>query len=474
MSGYAKSGSSAAGSLVAAPKTLRYERDGGLPVAIEAKSNRRTFTPANGSSFRAGQTIRISLNSQSFIDFSHSYLQFKFTNDSADARTVGLDMGCPFFSRLQIMSGGQELEDIGEYSRLYSILESIQGSRLTADEHSLTEHQNFTGVAAVTDANITDNTVSAAAVNTQVGVASGNYLHNVAAQVANGGSKVFNVPLVSAIFNIEKYFPLLLTQQGIDIYLTLNPTADIGAWSGAPTQYLISDVKYLAHEVNLDDAFVNQMKASIQATGGVLSLASTTYRHYLNNQTGANPTTATHNVSTQVKSLKGLIVRPQNNALNGADAALPISTGQSMQIDSIQFKVGSILFPQEPIAFNAANPGEMYNEIRKCFGTIGSYNHGTMLNKSTFKVMADTAADKVPPAGGTRQLWAAAYDFETFAKSSTESGLNTSDRAIPVSFTVKTSEIAEAITALNVRYDVFAMADCIIYIGLDGRMQTRI
>ena len=93
MSGYAKSGSSAAGAVVAAPKSLRYERDGGLPVAIEAKSNRRTFTPANGSTFRAGQTIRISLNSQSFIDFSHSFLQFKFTNDSADARTVGLDMG---------------------------------------------------------------------------------------------------------------------------------------------------------------------------------------------------------------------------------------------------------------------------------------------------------------------------------------------------------------------------------------------
>ena len=53
-------------------------------------------------------------------------------------------------------------------------------------------------------------------------------------------------------------------------------------------------------------------------------------------------------------------------------------------------------------------------------------------------------------------------------------GLNTSDRAIPVSFTVKTSAIHADITALNVRYDVFAMADCIIYIGLDGRMQTRI
>ena len=55
MSGFAKKGSSAAGSLVAAPKTLRYEHDGGLPVAIEAKSNRRAYVPNNGSTFSPGQ-----------------------------------------------------------------------------------------------------------------------------------------------------------------------------------------------------------------------------------------------------------------------------------------------------------------------------------------------------------------------------------------------------------------------------------
>jgi hypothetical protein len=216
------------------------------------------------------------------------------------------------------------------------------------------------------------------------------------------------------------------------------------------------------------------MKMSIQATGGVLSLASTTYKHYLANQTGANPTNATHNISTQVKSLKGLIVRPQNNALTGDVDRFPISTGQAMQIDEIQFKVGSILYPQEPIRFSNDNRGEMYNEIRKCFGTIGSYNHGTMLNATTFKQMANTAADKTPGAGNPKQLWVAAYDFETFAKSATESGLNTSDRALPVSFTVKTSQVHADISLLNVRYDVFAMADCILYISLDGKLSTRI
>jgi len=483
MSGFAKKGSSAAGSLVAAPKTLRYEHDGGLPVAIEAKSNRRAYVPNNGATFNPGQTIRINLNSQSFIDFSHSYLQFRFLNKAAadvtTARTVGLDMGCPFFSRMQIMSGGQELEDISEYSRLYAILESIQGSRLNADEHSLTEHQPFApNAAAVTDAMVTDASVDGAAVSAQINAAvdgANPYVHAASTSVAAGATRVFNVPLVSAIFNIEKYFPLLLTQQGIDIYLTLNPAQDIGHWSGAPqsNQWAIDDVKYVAHEVNLDDMFTNQMKMSIQATGGVLSLASTTYKHYLVNQSSANITNATHNVSTQVKSLKGLIVRPQNQALTGVDSYFPISTGQSMCIDEIQFKVGSVIYPQEAIKFSADNPGEMYNEIRKCFGTIGSYNHGTMLNKTTFTPTIDAAASYTPGAGEARQMFVAAYDFETFAKSATESGLNTSDRALPVSFTVKTSAVNN-VSALAVRYDVFAMADCILYINLAGKLSTRI
>ena len=48
------------------------------------------------------------------------------------------------------------------------------------------------------------------------------------------------------------------------------------------------------------------MKMSIQATGGVFSLASTTYKHYLVNQTKANIGNATHNIATQAKSLKHL------------------------------------------------------------------------------------------------------------------------------------------------------------------------
>ena len=102
---------------IAAPKTLRYEQDAGLLVAIEARSNRRTFYPSNGEVFAPDGTnvIRMTLNSNSFVDFAHSYLQFKVTNMTPPAAqsdgtqnvavNVAPDLGLPFFNRLQIMSG---------------------------------------------------------------------------------------------------------------------------------------------------------------------------------------------------------------------------------------------------------------------------------------------------------------------------------------------------------------------------------
>lgn len=487
---------------VAAPKTLRYEQDAGLPVAIEARSNRRSFYPSNGQVFSPGGTtvIRMTLNSNSFLDFSHSYLQFKYTNKTN--KRCRPDLGVPFFSRLQIMSGGQELEDIQEWSRLYSILLSAQGSRLNSDELSLTQHDPnvFAKQPArtVTAQHVTADQVAAGVVGTaanQQGVidfaAAINALGDAAA--TNGGSnnvnpsinpvvsssagvehpageQFYNFPLMSAIFNIEKYFPLLLTDQGLDIYLTLNSTKEIGCYEGDPTgDYELSNVQYIAHEVHLDDGFVNQMKASMAATGGMLSLSSTTYRHYqLTGGVGSEDL----NISCRVKSLKGMLVRPQHAAMTNSHTNYSVSTGSSLGITELQFRIGSVLYPQSAIKFSDDNKGELFQEIRKCFGTIGSYNHGTMLNDATFQRGTDDRHETIGVSGSQRRLWFAAYDFETFAKSATESGINVSDRALPVTLSLKKT----AATNVNLagRYDTFAMCDCIIYIDLMGRITTRI
>ena len=133
---------------IAASKTLRYEQDAGLPVAIEARSNRRTFYPFNGEVFAPDGTnvIRMTLNSNSFVDFAHSYLQFKVTNKTladggGNALHVAPDFGLPFFNRLQIMSGGTELEDIQEWSRLYATLQGVQGSIMNDNDIELTHNR---------------------------------------------------------------------------------------------------------------------------------------------------------------------------------------------------------------------------------------------------------------------------------------------------------------------------------------------
>ena len=471
---------------IAAPKTLRYEQDAGLPVAIEARSNRRSFYPSNGNIFSPTGTnvLRMTLNSNSFLDFSHSYLQFTLLNNSG--HRLQTDLGVPFFSRLQIMSGGQELEDIQEWSRLYATLLCAQGSVLNADENSLTQHGKNTEYIA-DDAEWTTTAPTDAELNAAMDRRNPN-IHKPAPGAAavgtfgtiqNGDSRTYNVPLMSGIFNIEKYFPLLLTDQGLDLYFTLNSAVEIGVWDNAAAGYQINNVKYVAHEVNLDDSFVNQMKASMQATGGLLSLSSTTYRYY--QLQGTTVGQEDHNISCRVKSLKGMIVRPQRGDLQNTHDKFAISTSTPLGINEAQFRIGSVLYPQESIKFSNDNKGELFQEIRKCFGTIGSYNHGTMLNDETLIQEADerlatgggAPGGAIAGTGGTkRQHFMIAYDFETFAKSATESGINVSDRALPVTLTLKKTGVANQMQAG--RHDVWAMCDCIIYIDLMGKISTRI
>ena len=475
---------------VAAPKTLRYEQDAGLPVAINARSQRRTYTPLNTGPFGPLQNnvIRMKLSSQSFMDFSHSYLQFTVKN--VGTRAVKLDLGVPFFSRLQIMSGGEELEDIQEWSRLYAILNSIQGSDLMSNEQSITQHSGYNPVkttagagGALAEIDNTSNADRAAQIATAINLL--NPSHSNQTDLANNASVTFNIPLVSAVFNVQKYFPLLLAEQGLDIYLYLNPADDIGAWAtGGPAGngYEISNIRYIAHEVNLDENFTNQMKSSMSATGGLLSMSSTTYRYYHASKAANVTGNVSIPIATRVKSLKGLIVRPQNAAI--PNTSFNVGTGQAMGTTSLQFRVGSVLYPQSAVEFSNSNKGELFNEIRKCFGTIGSYNHGTMLNDVTFAQNADDRAAASGLHTDNRSLWVAAYDFETFAKSATESGINVADRALPVSLHLDKTAIATMRDNANganltndtgkIRYDTFAMCDCIIYIDLMGKITTRI
>ena len=78
--------------------------------------------------------------------------------------------------------------------------------------------------------------------------------------------------------------------------------------------------------------------------------------------------------------------------------------------------------------------------MRKAFGTLSSYSHGTKLNVGTFGANATCAIAGSGRADDTSERFLIAYDFETFSKSATESGINVGDRALPVNLDLQIAD----------------------------------
>ena len=58
--------------------------------------------------------------------------------------------------------------------------------------------------------------------------------------VAPGSSFTYNFSLISAILNQPKYFPLIFTNLGLDIYIYLETAENIGIWSAAPVRVRVA------------------------------------------------------------------------------------------------------------------------------------------------------------------------------------------------------------------------------------------
>jgi hypothetical protein len=557
------------------PKQLNYSDV--LPIAIESWSNKRTFEPINGSKFSPAGTnvIRLNINSDNLVDFTHSYLQVTLTNTSA--ANLALDVGIPWLNRLQIMSGGQELENIDSYNRLHAIMQSVQGNPAQAGEFGLTQKENFpsevtpTGTTSFGAADALDiagfaaNELVPSTTNFSDAATSGGHVDpaNAAAatalaindlteelrvkanarleavrvqlealrgeieaddtriaqsltplrhnatnrnQLADTHKFTYNINLISAILSQPKYFPLIFTNLGLDIFMYLEDGINIGVYDGAPAGgdggYTIENVRYHCHLVDVDKGFYDRMRQSMMSSGGVLQFSGTTYKHYLD----THPNTAgPHNIqiSTRVKSLNNLYVRPQRSVLNNRSTHFCISQGETFGMTDYQFRIGSMVYPQQRVVVdagnNASNLGESYNELRKCVGVLGNYMHNSYLNPRTYRLgpgSSQTPAvfdngDAVgitvnagndflgnsSTSGDTKNLFVAAYGFEGFAKTAAESGINVSDRALPVVCEVNRVEVTRANGAAistQVCYDIFAQTDMIIYLTADGQLSTQV
>ena len=255
-----------------APPQVNY--DNVLPLAIESRSNRREFLPVNGATFSnaTGATIcRIDVNADSMLDATHSYLECDIQNDGGATNFLALNNFSPsWIQRLRIESGGVVIEDINEYSRLYSMLTLAQTPKDYVKNNLATlglykEHTsaNLIGdVASSLDlasnggAVVADNAQSTPSVDelhycmsagcklsgvngfeangtptgADIVTPSQNGLDGVHSfvRLANGASRKMCIPLVSGFLNMSKYIPLIMMNAGFTIELTLCDANRIG------------------------------------------------------------------------------------------------------------------------------------------------------------------------------------------------------------------------------------------------------
>jgi hypothetical protein len=572
---------------LAVPSTLNYNA-GVLPVSIESRSSTRIFEPVNGTTFapNANNVIRFNINSDNLWDISHSYLAAEFenvSNESAAKNRLVLDDGVPWLSRVQIMSGGQELENISEYNRLHAFMQQCQGNPGQAAEWSTTNNHNFpsdnpqaaavtdtsTAIAALADRALTaaDGTALAAgtpivttavekkaiAVATALEVINsvnvalegtatqGIYRHAKTtdrfttlrgkdADVGYRNKFTYNFSIISAILSTPKLFPLIFSNLGLDVLLYLAPAIDIGVWGDAASPlsnggYTISNCKWHCHLVDVDRAFYDTLRSQMMSTGGMLQFSGTTYKHYLETSNN-DSSTHTLTIPTRVKSLNALFIRPQRQSLNNRHSTFCISVGEGCMMSEYVFRIGSMQYPQQSIKISrgddaeSINPGQLYNEIRKCNGVLNNYAHTSWLNRTTLKpgpkqikfdqpwnaddrglsttdaeiqagITAKIFIEGTTEAHGTKNvagsvksMFCAPFNFEGFAKVASESGLNLSDRALSCQCEIKRDPIAmidQAGTGFDVskskdtiRYDIFAQADFLLFLTADGQMSTQV
>ena len=502
------------------PPQLNY--DNILPLAIESRSNRREFLPVNGQTFsnsNGATIIRIDVNADSMLDASHSYLEAVITNDQAVGSDNGLALNPftpSFIQRLRIECAGVVLEDINEYSRLYSMLalnqcpegylsKNFVNQGLYQKEHCanlqstgavIPYAQGYNGVSTaftLGQGNARDELHYPMSAQAQL---SGNSLVRADGIPADGAgnrpsttgaalncgkahgadgnriggaqSKTLCIPLVSGWLNMDKYIPLVMMNNGFTIELTLCDANRIGITQTetGSTQgnlidstWTISGVKYVAHLIDLDRSFYDRLRMVMEQTSGsVLQLAGQTYRHYV----GDLPSPASEYTITlpaRVKSVKSIFGTFITATQMGSSACYDTSVFQSANINNFRFEIGSVRYPQTNV--NCATC-EFLVELQKAWGKLGDYQHQQAYEwKHTRNV--ETARAGTSHVSSLLSAFTIGYDFEAFARVALEAGINTSDRSLPINFVVN-----KGLTTGNVRADFFVLIDAIYYINLDG------
>ena len=485
---------------VAAPRSINYGDQ--LPLGIESRSQQKLFFPSTGGGPYSGDgtnICRIDLSYDGLIDFANSYLTFKITNTNTDA--YSLDLGQPVIQRLRIECGGVVLEDIQNYNHLLGgILTPAQNglSNTHTDAFNVSQpcmanvvtgHGNVT-TTAPTDVQMSQHFASASGASGAVGnvvreAVNNNFAFTAANPITGAGAGFYNIlvggavaeystrhccyKLVSGLLDNDKYIPMMLLNAPITLEITFAPQKNSGCIAGGQAfdgAINITDVRYVAHTIDLERSFYDRLRMVQQSSGGVLQIAGTSFRNYV----GSIGTTGQQsiNIPARLRSIKSVFWKAM---VNDDDHQFTLSGGGHANITGYQVKIGGNNYPPTKITANQLNNKiTPYLQLQKAFGKLGSTVHSDLLCPINY--LTDLTGTTGNVNGCLRadvQCAFAPYglDLESF-RHEIENGINTSGNALVMSLELDQSAALAAALPLQ----VFVMYDSLFYVNMDGTISV--
>ena len=442
------------------PQSINFSNP--LPQGVPAVQKRRKFYPSTGAAFGPGLNpeIRIDLESANMLlDPVNSYLNFTFQND--DVSSVGLEISdSVFFDTLRIEQGGRVISRIENYNRLQcSVLAPAQMGVNGVVSETLTCAQK--GGAA-----------NGARSSNPIGVAApgntyANLAHNNTGQLAQGHQWKFSVPIMGGLFTQDKLIPLPLLKPGnpISIVLTLTNGENIGAWAAAggpiaPIPYTLTEVCYCASMVEVGRDVMDHIRDVQDRMGGQLVISSQDWEYASTQVPIAARNEFIARVPARHRSIKSLFWNcnsedfatntfPNRNRSNHYN----LSYAGTMNGISYQLKVGSVVFPPQPVAMAGASApavnaacqfrrSEMITETAKAFGSLGWTAPTGIMNTTTYAsghsgqgngdngTVVGGGAEECPFGGGTICGFMAGLDLDSWARVALEGGVDTETMAL--------------------------------------------
>lgn len=438
----------------ATPQELLYSN---LPPMATPSANLLNvkLIPSTGNTYGPNSNCRIPINvpTDSFVDFSRSYLKLSVKNnttggDATQDRHLYLDpqggISCAI-DRLEFISGtGSVLSSTHHYNAYCAMMNTHMMDDYVRTTLNLTEGCSSAPVA--TQSFAADGADDAGLLSSREAVEDNttrSFVHRPKDPVFTS-NRLMPIGYLSGIPYVSINFA---SANGAFRVSKPGSAANVPAWE-------IKDVELHLAVIQVPTDFAQSFR-SLMNSGVPISMASTAVVNAQQNLAQGSAT-GTSTFSVRKRNVKGflLMARAQTDLENkDADSS---SCRRSLSITEYNYGIGGQRLPSYPLQVSTSNTGLLLMETKKALGHLSSL-HGICAQKDNYYVSDEIDGSDANKNKSLCQKSIYALDTQQYTDSSVMSGINLSAQGLPVTFEFTADNTKGAQKNDNILFDLYTI-----------------